>query len=87
MKSYQFLPFSKIQDYEQLLAQIREQMTVPVESEAYKKKTKTWKKKNSQKKKINFILCNFSVLTLQCKKKNLFFCPWKIEKTAQKSCS
>ena len=50
MKSYQFLPFSKIQDYEQLLAQIREQMTVPVESEAYKKKTKTWKKKIPRKK-------------------------------------
>ena len=38
---------------------------------------------------FNFILCNFSVRRLKCKKKSKknIFCPLKIEKTSQKSCS
>ena len=41
---------------------------------------------NFFEKKINFILCNFLVRTLQCKKKLFIFifCPWKILKNHQK---
>ena len=48
---------------------------------------KKWIFKKFLFRNFNFILCNFSVRTLQCKKKILIFCPWKIEKTSQKSCS
>ena len=53
----------------QFNSQIREQILVPdlyvltVELVAYKKKTKTGKNINSEI--FNFILCNFSVRTLQ----------------------
>jgi hypothetical protein len=66
--------------------QIREETLVPdlyvltVESAAY------IKKRLKREKKINFILCNFSVRTLQCKKnfKKYFFAHEKLKKPPKK---
>ena len=75
--------------------QIREQILFPdlyvltVESEAYKKKRLQHEKKITKKnyKNFNFILCNFSVWTLQCfqKKKLKQFWPRNSEKIGLKS--